>query len=516
MSVILEQLRLAPNDTLASIRASLSQLRGKRVVLIWTPDCDNLKRRLDLVLIQREADRNAIQLAIVAQDPSLQAHAAELNISCFDCIEASQNQRWKRSRNKVFLPRYHRPRADLQAADLAQIADRLAASRQKNKWRIRLARAAVILLLCAVMGALVYVIAPGAVVRVSLRSERVGVEVEVIADAKAAAVEQARALIPAIELRETVQTSASIPSSGREWLEGESAVGVATFTNLTSQPVDIPAGTALSASAGEPVLFVTSADGVVPAGIGRSFDAAIVAAEGYSGSIGNVDGGMINRVFGPLAERVSVVNVSPTTGGSDRSVQVVAAEDRERLLDIARLQLQSQAYDRMRASLSESHVIVIESLQIVDERKDWLDYSAVVGARSSELSLTMRAVVAALAVDENLARQVALAQLEAAVPPDMTLMSDTLAYERGAFNLSRAKEQIRFRTFSSGVALAALDVAALREQLAGAELGEAQQIMRGNRAFAQQPPPRLSLHPSGFGRMPLLPIRIHIEVQAAS
>ena len=426
MSTTIEQLHLAPNDTLTSLRVSLSQLRGKRVVLIWTPDCDKLQRRLDLVLIQREADRNAIQLAIVAQDPNLQAHADELNISCFDSIEASQNQRWKRSRNKVFLPRYHRPRADLQPGDLARIADKLG-GRRESRWRMLIVRAAVILLLCAVVGALVYVIAPGAVIRVQLRSQPVAVEVEVTADHKAEAVDRQRALIPAIRLRETIETSASIPSSGTQWQDGESA-----------------------------------------------------------------------------------------DSGSDRSVKVVAAADKTRLLDIARLQLQSLAYDRMRAGLSEGQVIIIESLQIAEENKDWLDYSAVVGAAASELSLTMRAVVSALALDERLARQVVLAQLEAAVPPDMTLQTDALVYERGAFNLSRAKEQIRFTAHGRGIALASLDADSLREQLAGADLDAAQSILRDNKAFAQQPAPRLSVHPRGFGRMPLLPIRIHIEVQADS
>lgn len=514
MSSTIEQLHLAPNDTITSIRVRLSQLRGKRVVLIWTPDCDNLKRRLDLVLIQREADRNAIQLAIVAHDPNLQAHAAELNISCFDSIEASQNQRWKRSRNKVFLPRYHRPRADLQPRELARVADKLG-GRSENRWRMLIVRAAVILLLCAVVGALVYVIAPGAVIRVQLRSERVTVEVEVTADRKAETVDRQRALIPAIRLRETIETSASIPSSGTQWLEGVPATGVATFTNLSDQPVDLPAGSTIGVSTGDPVLFETTASVVVPGGIGSSLDAAIVAAEGYGGGIGNVAAGTINRVVGPLAESVTVVNLSPMTGGSDRSVKIVAAADKTRLLDIARLQLQSLAYDRMRAGLSEGQVIIIESLQIAEENKDWQDYSAVVGAATSELSLTMRAVVSALAVDEKLARQVVLAQLEAAVPPDMTLQTDTLVYERGAFNLSRAKEQIRFTVHGRGIALASLDADSLREQLAGADLDAAQSILRENKAFAQQPAPRISVHPRGFGRMPLLPIRIHIEAQEA-
>ncbi len=516
MSSTIEHLPLAPNDTITSLRARLAQLRGKRVLLIWQPESDILKRRLDLVLIQREADRNVIQLAIVAQDPRLQAHAAELNISCFASAAASQNQRWKRSRNKIFLPRYHRPRAELQPADLARIASKLQRPQQNNRWLLLFLRAAIVLLLCSVVGALVYIIAPGAVLRVQLRSEQVELELEIIADRKAAAVDAQRALIPALELREMVQTSVSIPSSGSQSLAGNPASGVVTFTKLTEQALEIPAGTTIGTSAGETVLFETTEAVLIPGGGDSPVDAAIVAATAYGGRIGNVAAGAINQVVGALADRVTVVNLAPTAGGSDRNVPVVTAADQTRLLDIARLQLQSLAYDRMRADLSASQVIIIESLQIAEENKDWLDYSAVVGARSSQLTLSMRAVVSALAVDEELARQVTLAQLAAATPRDMTLKADSLAYERSAFNLARGKEQVRFTAHGSGLALAQLNIADLREQLAGASLDAAQASLRANRALVQQPPPQLSLHPSGLGRMPLLPIRIHVEVDQAA
>ncbi|MYC56061.1 MAG: hypothetical protein F4X46_10840 [Chloroflexi bacterium] len=516
MSSAIEQLLLAPNDTLSSLRVRLTQLRGKRVLLIFPPDSDMLKRRLDLVLLQREARRNAIQLAIVAQDTSLQAHAAELNISCFASVEASQIQRWKRSRNKVFLPRYHRPRADLQPADLARIADKRGRARQNNTWRILILRAGIILLLCAVVGALVYTIAPGAVIRVQLRSQEVQTEVEIIADSQAVAVDWQRGLIPALRLRDMLQTSASIPSSGAQSIAGASATGSVTFINLRDQLLDFPAGSIVSTSAGDAVFFETSADVIVPAGIGSSVDAPIVAASGYGGRIGNVAVGAINRVAGDLVDSVTVLNLAPTAGGSDRAVQVIAAVDHARLLDIARLQLQSLAYDRMRADLSQSQVIIIESLQIAEENKDWLDYSAVVGARASQLSLTMRAVVSALAVDEKLAREILQTELAAAAPAGMALQADTVVYERGAFDFSPAKEQVRFMARGSAVAQAQLDVAALRERLAGADLDAAQSHLREHPSLVQRPPPQLSLYPRGLGRMPLLPLRIQIDIADAA
>ena len=428
MSTEIEQLSLEPTDSVASLRVKLSQLRGQRVLLIWPPDSDNLKRKLDLVLLQREADRSAIQLAIVSDDPRLIGYAAELNISCFDSAEASQEARWKRSRQKVFLPRAHRQRRQLQADDLAYIAGQLQRRRSRPAWRSLLAQAIALLLLIGVVGALIVAIAPGAVLLVSLRQERVSQTIDIIADRKAETVNIEGALIPAALLQDSVETTVSVPSSGIQWLDSESAAA----------------------------------------------------------------------------------------SGGNRSVAVVAAEDHARLLEIARIQLQSLAYDQLRAKLADSQDIVIESLQIAEENKDWLDYSAAVGARSSEVSLTMRAVVSALAIDESQARQVLLARLEAAAPADMTLLDATIRYQRGAFSLSRAKEQVRFSASADATLLAKLDGDSLRGQLAGASLDEARAILAGHSAILPQPAPRISLHPPGWGRMPVLPLRIHIETREAA
>ena len=91
-----EQLQLKAADTTAALRERLSPLRGRRVLLIPPADARLFQRKLDLVLIQRAADRRAIQLALVSQDKRVIANAAELNISCFATVAESENARWKR------------------------------------------------------------------------------------------------------------------------------------------------------------------------------------------------------------------------------------------------------------------------------------------------------------------------------------------------------------------------------------------------------------------------------------
>ena len=295
-----ERLQLSPTDTVVTVRKRLASLRGSRVLLIWPADGKPLARKLDIVLIQRDADRRAIQLALVSQDKSIIAHAAELNISCFASIEASRIERWKRGRQKRFLPRYHKPSPDLRTEDLAIIANRIARRKRISPWRAAIERFVVLVLLIGVIGSAFYFVLPGAVVELTLAEQELVAVVDIFADRKANAVNLEKGVIPASTLRQTVETSATIPASGAYRLDSVSAAGIVTFTNLGDALVSIPARTILGTSAGEPILFETVADIVVPAGIGLSVDATVQAREGYRGSIGNVSTGMINTVIGDV------------------------------------------------------------------------------------------------------------------------------------------------------------------------------------------------------------------------
>ena len=242
-------------------------------------------------------------------------------------------------------------------------------------------------------------------------------------------------------------------------------------------------------------------------------DATVEAREGYRGSIGNVSAGMINTIFGALAENVSVINLAPVAGGGVRSVKVVAAEDQARLLESVRIQLQSLAFEQMRLGLSDSQIIIIESIRIEEERKEWTNFSADVGTMTTELSLTMRAVISAIAIDERYGRQIALGRLGGMLPPGKTILEDASEYARGPFALSQQNGAVRFTARASGSAVAALDADALRAELAGLSLSDAKALLRAQPAISAAEPPVLNLYPPGIERMPILSIRIDLRVK---
>src|SRR4051794_22168136 len=120
-----EFVQLEAGEDVASVRDRLTVLRGEHVLLIWPEKGTALERKLDLVLVQREAMRLAIRLALITHDNEVIKHAHELNISTFETIGASDRGKWKRGRSRVFTDRFQRPEDDPEHADLMPVASRI-------------------------------------------------------------------------------------------------------------------------------------------------------------------------------------------------------------------------------------------------------------------------------------------------------------------------------------------------------------------------------------------------------
>ena len=514
MAAQTEYINLEPSDTVASVKEQLSSIRGKRVLLVL-PDGDQLlTRKLDLVLVQRETYRRAIQLALVSRNPAVLANADELNISCFATLAASKIERWKRGRQKVFLPRHHKPDSDTGPDELRSIASRLAnRNRRQSRLRNYVERFAVLAILLTVIGSSFYVVLPSAVVEVTLKAYPISATVDILADVQASGVDVEKAIIPAQIVRSTVETTATIPTSGQRILDETLARGIVTFSNRNDREIRIPADTILSTSSGAPILYRTVIDVRLPAGVGRTVDLPFEAMQGFSGNIGNVASGTIDQVVGSLADSATVRNASPASGGEVRTIQVVAAVDKVSLLDIVRGQLQSLGYEEIQAGLTNNQVTIIESINIDEERKDWTHFSADVGLLADELTLTMRATVSAIVVDDRLGRQVAMARLQSMIPQNQALLAESVTYERGPITQQDASGRVKFTARSSGRLIDDLDVPKMREQLAGMSLDAAQLFLQSQPELSTTVESKIEVFPDGFSTLPLLPVRINLLVR---
>ena len=507
-----EYIQLEPNDDANSVRERLSYVQSRRVLLIWPESGRALNKEVDLVLIQREAKRRNIRIALLTQDPEVIQQAKVLKISAFRTVGESEKKRWLRGTNKVFTRRFDRPQDAPEAQSLMPVASRILKERRYSRIGFLTNRTTITLGILGVIVIAAFALLPGASITVYQARTPITVQENLIADPEVIDANNVTRMIPVSPLRVTSEASGTVESSGRRQIANVPATGKVVFTNQTNLPLDIPANTTVSTSTGPPVLFRTAQDITLPASSDEAIEVDIEAIQNASGSIGNVEVGMINAVVGPLEDKVIVRNISPTSGGDSQFLPVVVADDQRRLLSIVRGQLQSEALAAMQEELSDTEFIVLESIRIAEERDDWTEYSHEVDTISESLSLSMRAVIEAMILDERFIQEIMFAQISSSLPTDQSLLPDSIRYSWDSIQVDDT--QIRLTAHASGEMLAEIDTVALAGKLAGKPVEEAVQILLEEPSVARTPPPALRRTPEldWYNQMPLLAPRINIRI----
>jgi hypothetical protein len=508
-------IQLETSDDAASVRDRLSFLRGQRVLLIWPEEGTILTRKLDLVLIQREAMRRSLRLALVTHDPQAIQNATELNISTYETIGASEKGRWKRGRSKVFTSRFQKPEDEPIPDDLKEVASRIYAEESaiQRRWRrIRLLGMAILLLI--LVSGLTYVFLPSATITIIPAQGTVSSQIDLIADPASTNIDVENRIVPATKLSVQVEDTGTIETTGSEDLGDAQATGSVVFINQTNDPVTIPTNTMVITSAGFPIQFHTTLEASLDGGVGLQVEVPIEALPTSAGSIGNVESGVINTIVGSLAEVITVRNLAPTSGGASQSQRAVSEADRDRLLDTVRQQLQARAYVEMEPRLSQNQFIILETVHIAEERNDWMTFSAEVGDVTDTLSLTMRVIVEATAVDEQFGQQIAYAEMSRQIQPGQFIKPETVTYERGMVSsVDSATGRVTFRMSGNGLVSSQIDTDSVREQVAGRSLGDAMAYLVSQLPLQQGTTPLINISPEWFGSMPLVSMRITVQVQ---
>lgn len=508
-------IQLDIGEDIASIRDRLSFIRGQRVLIIWPENGTALTRKLDLVFIQREARRRVLHVALVTHDETVINHANELGISTYETINEAEKARWKRGKTRVFVNRHHKPEDAPDPDDLMPVASRVRNPRKRMPAPLKFfVRLSILTLVASILFGLVYVVVPSATVTFAMTQELIQVSTTITADPNALDIDVENRIIPATSYEVFVQTVQQIETTGTEQGSSTRAVGDVLFSNNTNSPINVPIGTQVRTSTGDAVIFETSIGTTIPANDSVN-NIPIIAIEDFTGDIGNVDANTINTVLGDLSEDVSVINNNATLGGVNQEYNIVTADDMEYLRGQARQNLQALAFSEISAQLSDDQTIIIESINIPEEllRNDWIEYSHTMGDRTDLISLDLRVIVQALVIDDRFAQQIMFAQVSAEKPPDMVLNPDSFLYRSGAVIETTLDNITTFEAFGEGIASAEVDVFQLQSDLTRRPLDEAQRLIAATVDIASNSQPIIEITPSWFNRMPILPIRIDIQIE---
>jgi hypothetical protein len=510
-----DYLQLEAGDDAATVRDRLAFLRGRRVLLIWPERGAALTRKLDLVLVQREAARLAVKIAIVTHDPQVMQYARELGISAFETVGASERGRWKRGRAKLFASRSQKPDEEPAAEDLMPVASRVRSDAFKPGHSRPLVQIAALLLIIGVIAAATYVVLPSANIVIVPAQEQLQVDAIITADPNpnVTSVDIDNGIIPATIVQIPIEDTATTQTTGVRDSDDPRAVGSVVFINQSDSPIDIPSGTIVSTSAGTPILFQTTQGALLAGGVGLQVEAPIEALPEYAGGVGNVSEGLINTVLGDLAAQVTVRNLAPTSGGEDRTLRSVTQDDQERLVFTLRQQMQVRACDEMTARVPNTQIVLCDTVRIIEERDDLSRFSAQVGATADDLRLTMQIVVEATAIDLINGQQVAFARLASQIPRGRVLQPETLVYQPGIVQSIDAEGRVGFVISASGTVAAQIDPEPLRERLAGRSPADALAYLEGELDLQDGVAPQIIVSPDWLNHLPLLPFRINIRLE---
>lgn len=494
-------IRLEPHDDVTSALDKLAWVRAPRVLLVLPDDPDHpiLQRRLDLLLIQREATRRRAHLALVTVDSQVADHAKELGIPCFPTLEATHRRQWKTERARLRLPRPPRPAPTSSGARLPTVRP------VQRGLRRTLAVAFIALALLGLLAG-AYVALPSATIYMVPAATPATVTVNVTADPEAAAVEAQNTIIPARIIGVEVEETASQETTGRTDQPSEGATGVVVFSNLVPDQITVPAGTIVRTTAADPVRFTTLTDATLPARVGATVEAPVEAVE--PGVEGNLPSGRINEVEGPLATRLAVTNPDPTRGGDIVQVAAVSYNDYQNLRETLLDRLQERAYAEMQFYLGQTEFMPLESLSVVLVQSE--TYDRYIGEVAETFSLTMRVIVQGVAIDESYANEVAYAQMAGRVGDGYRIRPDSLLFRRGEVIAIDEERRVSFIMQGSGDVVAAVEPASVQALVRGRTVRDAQILLE--QAFALASPPQIDLWIPFWPQMPLLPFRITVVV----
>jgi hypothetical protein len=194
-----------------------------------------------------------------------------------------------------------------------------------------------------------------------------------------------------------MQQDLRAPTTGLVRVPETIARGEAVFSNLTSSPLEIPAGTGVRPNASQSLRFLTTDSLELEGEIGATGSVEIVATE--PGSQGNLPSGSINAVEGSLGLRASVTNPAPLTGGREVVQHGVSAVDVDDLRQDLRITLMEQARSAFTDSLGPSQRLAGDSLRISEVLAQ--EFSPTLGNPSESLSGMLDARLTALIYDQR-------------------------------------------------------------------------------------------------------------------
>ncbi|HLA87982.1 MAG TPA: baseplate J/gp47 family protein [Anaerolineales bacterium] len=489
---------LETHDDLISVRDKLSWAKTPRILLVWPKYEKVTLRLLDLKVLQRHADSLGAQLGLVTRRAKVRRDAESLRIPVFNSTTSAQKDPWPEP-----VPRTQRiPKPPRPA--LRQMRDSI--YEKEPVWRTSLLGRVVtftagVIAVLAVAGLFV----PRAAVTLYPESQTRSIVIPVNASPSFETV-SVTGNIPAQTLSVLVDAEGSLAVTSKITLPKSKSKGVARFTNLGSDEIEIPAGTILSTL--DLIRFVTLNDTRLPTGIDKFVEVPIEALK--AGSQGNVESDSILIVEGTLGLSVKVTNPDVISGGTDIKTIGATEGDRAELRVVVLEKLRRSAEMQMRAQIEVEDLLLPDTIEITETLRE--EFSPSDGQAGTMLVLKMQVEYSARSISYADLKQLAVSTSSAggAVPQGFFPFGE-VTFKPLSDPITDSIGVTHFELEATQVTLRDIDEVKVFSIIRGHDPVRAQtELMK---SFALRDEPQITIRPAWWKRLPLIPFNILVELK---
>lgn len=441
-------------DDVASVVGLIETADAPEVILVVRRDARALRRTTAWAHISAYARRRGLTLGVVATRRDVRTFARQNGLRAASSIRSLYPSRhsFRLGDREVTLPAV--PWARLVRAGLAGAI-----------------LAAGIVVACAVV--------PSATVTIVPAAEPISAVGSARPNALIAASDVASGVIQADNLRRQLHIPVTSDATGETEVGDQPAELDLRLTNEGASVVEVPAGTIVSDEDG--VRFATAEGVDVPAA--GEVDVQAIAVE--PGTRGNVDAGTVTLVEG-LPPSISVTNLTPGRGGTDRPAAAAAQEDFDRIAAVADAVLlrlaRSIIEDEVDSGtlLGSTVTIAIFSMLPMQE----------VGEASDFVIVDYVVTTSALVIPEDVAVSFGEQLLRSQLPPGMALIPGSVTAEVIASELRG--DPVTVSATGHATALGPIEAAA--QTLAGRRVGDARAYLEESLDLLE--PPKIVVRPT--------------------
>ena len=424
---------LDAEDDQISAREKLRWTKATRVVFVWPGRGRVLNRRLDLKLLQRQAEQQGAQIGLVTHDPDARQNAADLGVPVFENVDEIEGGRWHvRPQRLSPLP----PTESREPGSWKALQPPRSRSDHSLPGFIRYSSfiAGILLPLAAVL-----ILTPEAKITLAPPTEirQVQASFELVADSSQ---ELQRDQLAVHQVILQVSGSLRTATTGTSSEPEDPAVGVILVTNVTTSTVTLDSGARLiPLDHPGPAFETLSRVVVLPE---ESNSVQIRAVE--PGPTGNLPAETAWAIEGPAGLSLKARNPEPTSGGSLASRSSVSTFD----LTTARTRLETQllqkAGEEIEANLGQGESLLPDSLAVA--RVVGLSFDNQAGDVADSVGVELTLEIHALSYKNATLQDALSLNLSGALPASWSLVpgsieTSSLTLERGQSDLLQASYQ---------------------------------------------------------------------------